>query len=316
MSTLVFDSADLGRTEEFLSEAYTRMRIGSSTPADSRARVSRHAAHTVSVDLLRLGFEMRYDAEALGRVCLCSVHSGTIRNRVAGEQEDVFGPGDLVQLVPPDRPYAGQVERAHYHITMFDPILLTQVAATAKRERGPVRLTGHRPRSTEAALRLHSVIHHLKTQVLGSPAAQEPLVVSSATQYLAASVLHAFPHNALTEPTAQDRCDARPVTLRRAVAYMESHADRAITVADIAEAAHVTVRALQYAFRRHLGTTPMRYLRQVRLAAFHADLVAADPESGASVTTLAARWGFAHAGRLAREYRAVYGRTPVETLRA
>ncbi|WP_211269144.1 helix-turn-helix transcriptional regulator [Saccharothrix syringae] len=54
---------------------------------------------------------------------------------------------------------------------------------------------------------------------------------------------------------------AQPDTLRRAIAFIESNAHRDISVADIAAAGFVTVRAVQPAFRRHLGTTPMAHLR-------------------------------------------------------
>ncbi|MEV6995503.1 helix-turn-helix transcriptional regulator [Streptomyces sp. NPDC093228] len=76
-----------------------------------------------------------------------------------------------------------------------------------------------------------------------------------------------------------------------------------ITVAQIAAAAHVTPRALQYAFRRHLDTTPLAHLRGVRLAEAHRDLVAADPAEASTVTGIAARWGFYHPGRFASLYR-------------
>ncbi|WP_308405175.1 helix-turn-helix transcriptional regulator [Streptomyces sp. B93] len=95
---------------------------------------------------------------------------------------------------------------------------------------------------------------------------------------------------------------------------MDDHADQPLTVAEIAAAAHVTVRALQYAFRRHLGTTPLAYLRRTRLAHAHRDLQAADPLGGATVADIAARWGFAHPGRFAALYRDAYGTSPSHTL--
>ncbi|MEU1390940.1 MULTISPECIES: helix-turn-helix domain-containing protein [unclassified Nonomuraea] len=64
--------------------------------------------------------------------------------------------------------------------------------------------------------------------------------------------------------------------------------------------AHVTVRAIQLAFRRHLDTTPLGYLRRIRLYHAHADPRAADPGRGDSVAAIAARWGFAHPGRSPR----------------
>ncbi|MFG2267157.1 helix-turn-helix domain-containing protein [Streptomyces sp. NPDC048720] len=144
--------------------------------------------------------------------------------------------------------------------------------------------------------------------------ADQPLVVSTAARRLAASVLSAFPDTATAAPPGADGADAHPAMLRRALAYIDDHAARPVTVAEIARAARVTVRGLQYAFRRHLDTTPLAHLRRVRLAHAHHDLLAADPADGATVTDIAARWGFHHPGRFASVYRGIYRRPPRVTL--
>ncbi|GGL62752.1 hypothetical protein GCM10010129_02960 [Streptomyces fumigatiscleroticus] len=316
MDTLVFDSCDLDLTEDFLSRAYARMHIGSSTPVGNRARISRQATAGVSVDELDLEFDMSYAVTPLGRICLCAVYDGTIQDHSFGDVEDAFGPGDVVSFAPPDMPYSGRICRARYNITMLDPGLLTRVAATAPGYvPQPVRLTGHRPHSPAAARHLQAAIGYLRDHVLADPAvADQPLVASTAAQYLAAAVLNTFPNTALADPTGRDRGDAHPATVRRAVAYIEDRADQDIAVAEIAAAAHVTVRALQYAFRQHLGTTPLGYLRRVRLSHAHRELLDADPRGGTTVTEVAARWGFFHPGRFAALYRDAYGRPPRQTL--
>ncbi|MFK4122195.1 helix-turn-helix domain-containing protein [Streptomyces longwoodensis] len=315
MQTLTFDSDDLDLTEDFLSRAYARMRIGGS-PAGSRARVRRSATPSLSVDELALDFDMSYAVTPLGRICLCVVHDGTIEDHVYPGVQDSFGPGDVVSFVPPDQAYAGVVRAARYNITMLDPALLDQVATAAPgAHAGPVRLTGHRPHSPAAADRLRGAIAYLRDHVLADPdLADQPLVASTAAQHLAATVLATFPNTALTDPTGSDRADARPAALRRALTYIDDHADEPVTVAEIAAAAHITVRALQYAFRRHLDTTPLAHLRRVRLAHAHHELLAADPSDGTTVTQVAVRWGFAHPGRFAALYRAAYGRSPHRTL--
>ncbi|MFF9132891.1 helix-turn-helix transcriptional regulator [Streptomyces sp. NPDC014806] len=317
MDSLVFDSHDLEETEDFLCRAYARMTIGSNTPEDSRAHIRRTAMPSVSVDELDLGFDMSYAVTPLGRICLCMVHEGTVQDHVFQGVRDAFGPGDMVLFAPPDLPYAGRICSARYNITMLDPALLDQVAAAGPGPSlEPVRLTGHRPHSPAAADRLKSTIVYLRDHVLADPAtAAEPLVASAGAQLLAAAVLAAFPNTARTDATAQDRTDAHSATLRRAVAYIEDHADEPLTVAEIAAAAHVTVRALQYAFRRHLDTTPLAYLRRVRLAHAHQELRAADAGGDRTVGQIAARWGFAHPGRFAALYREAYGTSPSRTLR-
>ncbi|WP_069758371.1 helix-turn-helix transcriptional regulator [Streptomyces sp. LUP47B] len=316
METLTFDSDDLDRTEEFLNHAYARMRIGNGTPDSSRARIHRSAIDSVSVDEVDFDFDMSYAVTPLGRICLCVIHEGTIEDHVYQGVSDSFGPGDVVSFAPPELSYAGRVHAARYNFTMLDTDLLTQVAATADTRRPePVRLTGHRPLSPAAGARLRATIRYVQDHVLADAAvADEPLVASTAAQHLAAAVLATFPNTASTDPTGPDRQDAHPAALRRALSYIDDHADRPLTVAQIAQAARLSVRALQYAFRRHLDSTPLAYVRQVRLSHAHDELAAADPEDGATVTDIAARWGFYHPGRFATLYRHSYDRSPRRTL--
>ncbi|WP_320780488.1 AraC family transcriptional regulator [Streptomyces sp. CRN 30] len=317
MDTIEFGSDDLKMTEEFLSSTYARMRLGSNRTSDtSPARIRRDALTEMTVDQFDIGFEMSYAVAPLGRISVCMIHTGAFRDHTFPGVEETFGPGDTWTLAPPDEPYAGRVCDSSYTITMLDPALFDQVATTAGRHSSePVRLTGHRPHSPAAARHLRHSVNHVRDHILSDPViADQPLVAATAAQHLAASVLTAFPSTALTEPTGPDRADAHPATLRRAIAYIDDHADRPVSVADIAGAAHVTIRALQYAFRRHLDTTPLAHLRRVRLSHAHRDLVAATPYSGATVTEIAARWGFFHPGRFAALYRGAYGRTPLRTL--
>jgi AraC-like DNA-binding protein len=105
----------------------------------------------------------------------------------------------------------------------------------------------------------------------------------------------------------------RRAAVRIAADLMETEPARPLTVAGLAAHAHVSVRALQEGFQREFGTTPMGYLRNVRLRRAHADLVAADP-SGVTVADIARRWGFPHASRFSTRYAAAFGELPNATL--
>jgi len=85
MDSLHFESRDLARTEEFLNRAYTKMQIGG-TAKDASTRISRAAADSISIDRLEIGFEMSYDADPLGKICLCEVVSGSIENHATPKQ--------------------------------------------------------------------------------------------------------------------------------------------------------------------------------------------------------------------------------------
>jgi transcriptional regulator GlxA family with amidase domain len=86
------------------------------------------------------------------------------------------------------------------------------------------------------------------------------------------------------------------------------------TVAELAAAVALSVRSLQEGFRRSLDTTPMAYLRRLRLERVRQELSDAEPGT-ARVTEVATRWGFVHLGRFAAAYSRAFGERPSATLR-
>src|SRR5579875_2592656 len=127
---------------------------------------------------------------------------------------------------------------------------------------------------------------------------------------LVAVALTTFPNTTMTSPDTSQHDAAGAAVARQAVAFIDEHASQDISAADIAAAVHVSTRALQAAFRRHLDTTPMSYLRRVRLARVRHQLQTAGP-TVTTVTAIASRWGFTSASR----FTAIYGELPSETLR-
>jgi AraC-like DNA-binding protein len=309
-----FRSSDLGESEEFLSEAYARMRIASDSER-SHTGVTRRWLGPMNFDELEFDYQVDYHVAPLGRICLVRVQTGYMEEDFIGEPSDVFLPGDVTLLSPPELPYSGRT-RGRYDLSMFDTHLLDKVASPplSRHQRG-VQLTGHRAVSKPAERQLSELIDYLRNHVLTSETARtSPLVASTAAAHLAATVLATFPNNAVIEPTSMDRNSGTSAMLRRAVAYIEDHVDADITLGDIAAALCLTPRAVQYMFRRQLDCTPMEYVRRVRLHHAHRDLVMADP-AHSTVASIAHRWGFAHSGRFAVFYRQTYGRDPSETLR-
>lgn len=102
--------------------------------------------------------------------------------------------------------------------------------------------------------------------------------------------------------------------VKAAVEIIEADAHLPLTVSAIAARSYGSVRALQEAFRRELETTPMAYMRDVRLRRAHRALVEADP-SVATVASIAHDWGFTNLGRFAETHAARYGEPPAVTLR-
>lgn len=99
----------------------------------------------------------------------------------------------------------------------------------------------------------------------------------------------------------------------RAEAFMLDNIGTPITVDDVAAAAGMSARGLQSAFQRAHQTSPLGYLRAIRLLMARQQL-----ESGAaaSVSDVARSVGIVHLGRFAGAYREAFGELPGETLRA
>ncbi|WIB35643.1 helix-turn-helix domain-containing protein [Curtobacterium sp. MCJR17_043] len=101
--------------------------------------------------------------------------------------------------------------------------------------------------------------------------------------------------------------------MRAAVDYVHENARSPITTSSLARHLDIGLRALQEAFQRDLQTTPNAFIRQVRLDRVRQELLAADPATR-TVREVAAAWGFAHLGRFAQQYAAVFGERPSDTL--
>jgi transcriptional regulator GlxA family with amidase domain len=121
-----------------------------------------------------------------------------------------------------------------------------------------------------------------------------------------------MPHNKTHAIEKASKATA-PFFVRRAEQFIEKHARDAIALADLTGVAGVSTRALQMGFRRFPDTTPMAYLRSIRLELARPELAKAGRQ-GQSVATVANTLGFGHLGRFARDYGARFGELPSHTL--
>jgi AraC-like DNA-binding protein len=226
-------------------------------------------------------------------------------------------PGDITMVSQPDLPHHSQSEDLHHTVVLLDTSLVAGVAngVSACRANSPIRFTGLAPADAAAQQLWQATVSYVKDVVLADDTLATPLVRGIAGRLLAAVTLLTIPDAAVADPTPADRNDHQPVLLRRAIEFIESNADECIGLSDIAEAVCLTPRAVQYMFRRHLDTTPLQYLRRIRLHYAHHELLAADRRND-TVTAIAARWGFMHTSRFAVFYRQTYGRSPHVTLRS
>jgi AraC-like DNA-binding protein len=275
---VIAETTDLETAEDILSGTYAPVRLH---PRGLRRglRLEQAALGPVQFHHVILGMDFDAEGDPLEALVFGELTSGQVCQESAGSDRH-YGPGEVFLTARCSDPYSATVHDADVRLTVIDPAMPSQVADPAPgRAQVPVRFTGYEPVSAQAQEQWKSTCAYLREHLLADPeAAATSLVAASATRLLVATALATFPNNALTDPTTQDRHDSSPATLHRAVAFIDEHAHQDIALADIAAAAHVTIRAMQLAFRRHLNTIPSRYLRRVRLDHAHSQLVSGDPE--------------------------------------
>lgn len=309
--TRVLEASDLDGVRTLLGEEYAPVRL---TPRDDRRILRIEQEHLRRVRLDRTCYQMAVDIEGdpFNRFCIGRVRDGRVDFR-RGLDRARYQRGDVHLTAAPNTPVQASVDDLACDYAIIDPGLFDEVAPSDRE--GSVRLLGFDPVSPVAAVQWSSTYRWVRSAtVADAHVMASPLVAGQSARLLAAVTLATFPNDAQIEPTARDRQDGHPQTLRRAIAFIESNPDLDLSVVDVARAAFVSPRALQLAFRRHLDTTPMRYLRRVRLELARADLAAAAPGDGTTVTAVSARWGYARPSRFAADYRAAYGEHPHRTL--
>jgi AraC-like DNA-binding protein len=300
-----------------LDRAYgASLRLKLSLPCNRATplRLARTAVGAFAIDELDVPIDVEACPDPLGKVLVVWVSRGTLSGR-SGGLTGAATTGDITLISQPDLEHQSTAEDLTATSVLIDPSIVTGVAAGVSVGEAllPLRFSSFDPVDPQAVRRWKETVRYLQTCVLADDAIATPLVLGHAGRLLAAVTLAAFPH-ATREPSACDHTDSRPILLRKAMDYIDANLANDIGLADIAEAVHVTPRAVQYMFRRHLDRTPLQWLRQMRLRRAHMDLLAAD-RAHATVTDIAARWGFAHTGRFAVLYRQAYGESPYQTLR-
>ncbi|WP_159501897.1 AraC family transcriptional regulator [Microbacterium sp. 18062] len=161
----------------------------------------------------------------------------------------------------------------------------------------------------------YMVLQLLGRRLWGAAGLSADTVVTANLQDTLLTGLLLASRHSFSDELDQPAGPAAPRAVRRAVDAVEAHPDAALmTVPELARTAGVSVRALQAGFRQALETTPLAFLRERRLTHARRDLERAEPPTD-SVARIAERWGFAHHGRFALDYRRRFGEHPSQTLR-
>jgi AraC-like DNA-binding protein len=159
----------------------------------------------------------------------------------------------------------------------------------------------------------------------GQGFAGQPALAEQAENHLLSTLLLSMPHNHSAALSGGMRsvppgaaATVVPRAVRRAQEILRGHLEQPISLEELCTLVGVSSRSLQQGFARHTGSSPMAWLRDLRLDHVRAQLKAsADGSSGVGqaikVADIAARYGFYHLGHFAAHYRRRFGELPSET---
>ena len=134
-------------------------------------------------------------------------------------------------------------------------------------------------------------------------------------ELLAVALIEGLPHSqAAALAHAPDGPGIAPWYVKRVEEYIDLHAEKPLTIADMTAIAGVSERALYNGFRTWRGTSPKSYLKAIRLDRVRTELLGLKSKAG-NVSDIARECGFRHMGNFARDYRQRFGERPSETLR-
>ena len=104
---------------------------------------------------------------------------------------------------------------------------------------------------------------------------------------------------------------ALPSDLLRALKWLQGHLSEPIKLEHLAQISGARPRTLETHFKLFLGTTPLGWVRRMRLARARHELLRSGPKT--TVTDVAFSNGFSQLGRFAVQYRKAFGESPSTT---
>ncbi|WP_162834394.1 AraC family transcriptional regulator [Amycolatopsis circi] len=303
----VLASADPDEARDVCTSALRPHQLGLGRGARVNARLDRVSLGDLSVNRLCYGAEVRVSPAGPSREDYLLVLP--VAGRAAfsyGGAEAIAEPGREV-LVGPHLDFEFRIHpRFDQVIVRLDRRRVESAAAALLGEVAPIHFD----------LEVHQDVRRLagllQSAVEMADALVRPRMAWQIEQLVIESLLLTQPHNR-SEALARPGSRMPSARLNQALDYLRDHLAEPFTVAGVARHCGVSVRSLQEAFRRELGTTPVQWLRAARLDRAHAMLSSAAPGT-TTVTDVAYAVGFLHLGEFARHFKARFGRPPSAVL--
>lgn len=311
LGTVYFDSADGDRAREALNRFYHPV----SACGDLRLGLDMIQLGPLTVGHLTFAGTATLDVPVLDAYHVTLPTAGRVLARRDGHELTAtpatalaFRPGERIQL-------RHEPNTAELDLRIESWALEAELAGLLGHPvEGPIDLPPAFDLTTGPAHSWSRLVRLLRDELeYESSLIHEPLIAEQLCGSVLSGLLLSVPHRYHAElVTPPDAGPPRPI--RRVLTAISDEPERAFTVGELAAIAGTSVRSLQSAFRRHVGSAPMAYLQEIRLIRAHEALRLGDP-ARVTVAEVAHRWGFAHLGRFASAYRGRFGESPSETLR-
>lgn len=312
-----FSSRDLEEVRHHIGALFTPHHlkvVGGGQRLDASVRAVQLGEISLVYD--RHGADVHIDPEKLGDFFLLQLPiSGTARVRVDG-QERGYAPGQACLISP------------SVGVEMFFPRNCEHINARIEQRAFHAWLEQTTQRSltrdlvfepfvdldTGQGAGLASLLRYILATCENNHALLLRPQVQRQISHLLMNTLAFSIENNYKEALTHDGAARLPYPIKRARSFIHENLKTAITPMDIAAFARVSVRSVFAGFRTYLGTSPMSYLRDLRLQAVH-ELLSRHAAGRISITDVAVDYGFFHFGHFAASYRAKFGELPSETLK-
>ncbi|WP_233858325.1 AraC family transcriptional regulator [Paraburkholderia sp. HD33-4] len=315
--TLLLESGDLDEVRACVGSVFKPHKLALLSASQSLQSRMYHARHgSLSLNLLHYGGDVRIDPERLDNFFLLQIPLSGGAEVECGDHRFDSTP-NVASLVSPTLPLRMRWMDCPQVVLRIEREAIEHHCARhfGTEER---RVVEFEPAFdlTSPSSRCLLPLLPLLGSALSDPA--HPLRHPLAYEQFVSTVLNALVYgqaNTARDGVRSSRAPLAPFYVKRVEEYILTHLHEPLTIERLAEYSGVSASALFSGFRNCHGVSPMAWVRQLRLERVRDELRGATVEP-VSVTDVALKWGFAHLGRFAMEYKRAFGESPSVSLRS
>jgi AraC-like DNA-binding protein len=301
----LFESTDVDETRELISRVMQPHSLIPSGRASGRSHMDFVKIGRLGIGTIAFGTAMRVNVEEVnGYYLMMFCVSGEAEVNLAGRTVLVNSEQGILRA--PGEPFSALLSPDCEQLVMrIDPASFSGEERVRHRRLDPVvPLSSDGMRAWNAQLRLVAGSPEFLSSACANPN------VGAHVEALLVSLLNAGQLGDMTQ------CGTRvavPGFVRRAEELMRTQLSAPLLLSDIADAAGVPVRTLCDGFQQFRQTSPMQYLKQLRLDRARQAILDCPVE--VRIAGIALDCGFSHLGRFALSYKERFGESPSDTAR-